>query len=221
MCKKSLFLFSVLPCKLKSCVTEIHPNPAKRNLFQPRGDILPDPRVVGYRPRRSCDGSPAQLVHPETKRLRLAEEFFSAQQEWHGSQSTHTNMHTRSGFLLNRSTNPPPHSHRRMFLPHRKATSLPNPPTCQRSHTAYTMAHFRHRASRQRDFPLRTSHTHAADPFHCRLLFFQRNVSGITSVVRHAHDTTIEDRAIRDIQPMTSKPLHRLSLGRACPRITR
>ena len=48
--------FSILPCELKSCVTEIRSNPAKRNLFPPRGDILPDPRVVGYRPRLSCDG---------------------------------------------------------------------------------------------------------------------------------------------------------------------
>ena len=48
--------FSVLLCRLKSRVTEICLNPAKRNLFRPRGDILPGPRVVGYRPRLSCDG---------------------------------------------------------------------------------------------------------------------------------------------------------------------
>ena len=42
LCKKCLFLFSVLPCKLKSRVREIHSNPAKRNSFRLRGDILPD-----------------------------------------------------------------------------------------------------------------------------------------------------------------------------------
>ena len=48
--------FSILPCRLKIRVTEIRPNPTKRNLFRPRGDILTGPRIVGYRPRRSCDG---------------------------------------------------------------------------------------------------------------------------------------------------------------------
>ena len=83
-------LFSVLPYKLKSRVTEIRLNPAKRNLFRPRSDILPDPRVVGYRPRLSCDGfgNPAQLVCPEAKLLRLVGEVarraggVSHAQEW-------------------------------------------------------------------------------------------------------------------------------------------
>ena len=70
--------FSILPCELKSCVTEIRSNPAKRNLFRPRSGILPDLRVVGYRPGLSCDGFEfrrnKEFVRPEAKLLRLAGE---------------------------------------------------------------------------------------------------------------------------------------------------
>ncbi len=56
--------FSVLLCKLKSCVTKIRLNPAKRNLFRSRSDILPGPCVVGYRPRPSCDGFESRAIGP-------------------------------------------------------------------------------------------------------------------------------------------------------------
>ena len=45
--QKMPVFFSVLLCKLKSRVTEICPNPAKRNLLRLWGDILPYPRFVG------------------------------------------------------------------------------------------------------------------------------------------------------------------------------